>query len=413
MSGLLPVKDALSLILSGVMPIEDREVVDLQNAGRRVLADDLTALRTQPPFPASAMDGYAVRHPGRDGAASFRLIGEAAAGHPFAGTVGSGECVRIFTGAPVPPGADTVLIQENANAQGTTIAFEMVGEPGRFVRPEGLDFRERDTLLTAGSVLTAACVSLCAAMGRSEVPVTRRPSVAVLANGDELRLPGEATRVGQIVASNSFGVAQIAREAGAEAIDLGIARDDVDDLAHRLAGGVDQGSDVIVTLGGASVGDHDLVALAFERLGVRPDFLKLAMRPGKPVMFGRSPRAAFLGLPGNPVSSLVGAHVFLRPLLYALAGRPHSASPREGVLARDLNANDEREEYARATLEWKDGRWVVDPFPTQDSSMLQLMARSHALLIRSAHAPKARAGDPCSFLPIVALGDLRNKARTD
>lgn len=399
---LTPVADALAGILAGASPIRERETVPLDRAEGRTLAADVAALRTQPPFPASAMDGFAVR--AADIAtvpARLALIGTSAAGHAFTGTVGPGQCVRIFTGAPVPAGADAILIQENARAEGNMVEALSPVTAGRFVRQAGLDFREGEVLLRAGRRLGPSAVALAAAMGHATLPVVRRPRVAILATGDELVRPGEPTGPDQIVASNTYAVAAIAERAGAEALDLGIARDDLPALTAAIDAARDAGADVLVTLGGASVGDHDLVQRALAARGWEFGFWRIAMRPGKPLMHGRLGAMTVLGLPGNPVSSIVCSLIFLVPLVRALSGDPDAGAvaTQPARLGVDLPANDERQDYLRARLSaGEDGTLVATPFPRQDSSMLRLMAEAEALVVRAPHAPAARAGDPCRII---------------
>lgn len=399
---LTPVADALAGILAGASPIRERETVPLDRAEGRTLAADVAALRTQPPFPASAMDGFAVR--AADVAtvpARLALIGTSAAGHAFTGTVGPGQCVRIFTGAPVPAGADAILIQENARAEGNMVEALSPVTAGRFVRQAGLDFREGEVLLRAGRRLGPSAVALAAAMGHATLPVVRRPRVAILATGDELVRPGEPTGPDQIVASNTYAVAAIAERAGAEALDLGIARDDLPALTAAIDAARDAGADVLVTLGGASVGDHDLVQRALAARGWELGFWRIAMRPGKPLMHGRLGAMTVLGLPGNPVSSIVCSLIFLVPLVRALSGDPDAGAvaTQPARLGVDLPANDERQDYLRARLTaGEDGTLVATPFPRQDSSMLRLMAEAEALVVRAPHAPAARAGDPCRII---------------
>ena len=317
---LLSVEEALQRILDGVEPTP-AESVPIAAAAGRTLAAPLAARLTQPPFDASAMDGYAVRHADvRTLPATLTEIGQAAAGHPFAGSVGPGQAVRIFTGAPVPAGADAVVIQENVARDGANIIVrDGVAERGN-IRAQGFDFRVGDTLLEAGRRIGPRELSLAAAMGYGELPVRRRPRVAVLATGDELVQPGGSLGPGQIIASNHLGVAALAEASGAEARLLGIARDTRESLDAHIAKAGD--ADVLITIGGASVGDHDLVAPVLEARGMALAFWKIALRPGKPLMFGRLGDARVLGLPGNPVSAIVCARVFLVPLIHALLGRP-------------------------------------------------------------------------------------------
>jgi molybdopterin molybdotransferase len=397
---LLSVEDALKRLLADATPL-GAETVPIAEAGERVLASPLVALRTQPPFPASAMDGYAVRAADLAVGVRLQVIGEAPAGAPFAGGIGPGEALRIFTGAAVPEGADTILIQENANRldPGTVEVLETVAA-GRHIRRAGLDFAEGEALLDAGRVLDAAALSLAAAANHASVPVIRRPVVAVLATGDELLPPGSTPGPGQIIASNGYGVAAIARAAGADVVDLGIVRDDRVEMADRIGEALAAEADIIVTLGGASVGDHDLVNEVLTGQGMALDFWKIAMRPGKPLMFGRLGAARVVGLPGNPVSSLVCAHLFLKPLVARLAGRSAEPDIREATLAADMDANDSRQDYVRAAVGSRDRRLVAKPFGTQDSSMLKILADANGLIVRPPHAPAAPAG---TVVPVLML----------
>ncbi|MCJ8310443.1 MAG: molybdopterin molybdotransferase MoeA [Rhizobiaceae bacterium] len=400
MSALLPVNEALQRILANIEHV-DAEDVPLAEASNRVLAQDLAATRTQPPFPASAMDGYAVRFEDVETCpVTLDVIGESAAGHGFHDEIKPGQCVRIFTGAPVPPGADTIAIQENAQRDGDTVTISKGETKGRYVRPKGLDFSEGDVLLKAGDQLNPATLSLAAALNHPTLPVYRQPVVAIIATGDELVLPGQTPAVDQIIASNSFGVADIVRRAGGEVLDLGIALDTPDSLQAKFHAAEE--ADIVVTLGGASVGDHDLVAAGLKDKGVTLNFWKLAMRPGKPVMYGEllnRPRAQrFLGLPGNPVSSLVCAQIFLAPLIRLLTGLSPHATRLPAQLAIDLAENDQREEFMRATHVERDGGYHVTPFANQDSSILSILAEATCLMIRPAHAPAAKVGDPCEII---------------
>lgn len=396
---LMPVSEALERLLAGVEPLP-AETVAIGHAAGRVLAKPIAALRTQPPFDASAMDGYAVR--AADVAkvpARLTLIGESAAGLRYAGSVGPGQAVRIFTGAPVPDGADTILIQENSRhaGDGAVEAVETVGA-GQHIRRRGLDFLEGDALLPAGRVLDAAALSLAAAANHPTLEVVRRPVVAILATGDELLQPGSAPGPDQIIASNSYGVAAIARDAGAETRDLGIAPDRGSAVEAAVASALDGGADVIVTLGGASVGDRDLVQGVLVGMGMELDFWKIAMRPGKPLMLGRFGEVRVLGLPGNPVSSLVCSHLFLAPLIARLGGRAHRQDLVAARLATAMPANDGRQDYVRA-LAARDGDvTTASPFDTQDSSMLRTLAEANCLIVRPPHAPAATAGDLCEVL---------------
>ncbi len=392
---LLPVADALDRILSGAMPTEVEHVGPATAAGR-TLAADLSALRTQPPFPSSAMDGYAVRASDLVPGVVLKVIGEAPAGRAFGGKVGPGEAVRIFTGAPVPDGADTVVIQETVQVDASGIRPQKLEAAGRHIRSAGLDFAQGDVLLRAGLRLGPRAVALAAAMGHASLPVRRRPRVALLATGDELVRPGEAARPDQIVASNIYAVAGQVEAAGGEAVDLGIATDDFASLEAAISRAETMGADVIVTLGGASVGDHDLVQSALTKRGMELGFWRIAMRPGKPLIFGRLGRTRILGLPGNPVSAIVCAQLFLVPLVRALCGDPAAGADatEPAVLGAAMPANDERQDYVRVRITGSDthGAPVVAPFPKQDSSMLRVFAEADALLVRPPKAPAAEAG---------------------
>ncbi len=398
MTALLPVGEALARLLDGAGALA-AETVPISEAAGRVLAAPLDALRTQPPFDASAMDGYAVRTGDAGLGARLRVTGVAAAGHGFAGVVGPGEAVRIFTGAPVPESADTIVIQEDVLVVGDgMIEVTEAATPGRHIRRRGLDFAEGDALLPARRLLDAAALSLCASANHPTLSVVARPLVAILATGDELMPPGSAPGPDQIIASNGYGVAAIALEAGARVLDLGIVRDDAAAISESLNRAREAGADVIVSLGGASVGDHDLMRETLIANGVTLDFWKIAMRPGKPLMVGRRAATRYLGLPGNPVASLVCSTLFLKPLLARLAGRPFRADIRDAVLAEPMAANDQREDYVRARLSVENGTLRATPFRVQDSSMLRLLASADALIVRPPHAPAAAAGAPCRVL---------------
>jgi molybdopterin molybdotransferase len=402
MSGLIPVAEALARVLASVSGPLEAETVPLAQAAGRTLAADIAATRTQPPFPASAMDGYAVRSAEAAVAgATLRLIGTSAAGHGFSGRLGPGEAVRIFTGAPVPDGADAILIQEDAQADGATVRVVEPVEPKRFIRRAGLDFTAGDTLLTAGLTLDARRLALAAAAGHPELPVRRRPRVAILATGDELVEPGATPAWDQIVASNSLALGALAAEAGAEIIDLGIAADDHAALADAFRRAREARADLLVTLGGASVGDHDLVQAALAREGLELGFWRVALRPGKPLMHGRLGDMLVIGLPGNPVSSIVCGLLFVVPAIRALQGDPQAGADRSepALLGRDLSANDGRADYMRARLAVEAGRLpVATPEQRQDSSMLAVLGQAEALLIRAPHEPAARSGDPCRII---------------
>lgn len=399
MAGLLPVDEALARILGGARR-GDTEMVPLDEAGGRVLAADLRATRQQPPFAASAMDGYAVRAADvTEVPVTLKLIGQSAAGHGFAGVVGAGEAVRILTGAPLPQGTDTVVIQENTVRKGDSVEIAETAPHGKNVRRAGLDFDEGDLLLNAGRLLDPAALALAAAANHPTVPLVRRPRVAILATGDELVKPGGSYRPDQIISSNSYGLAEIVRNSGALPVDLGIAEDRLEALSEALDRAISAKADMLVTLGGASVGDHDLVQPALAARGMELDFWKIALRPGKPLMFGRLNGMQILGLPGNPVSSLICAHIFLKPLIRAVLGLPHAPNLRTAVLGSDMGTNDLRQDYVRARVAMDaDGTLIATPFAVQDSSMLKFMADADGLIIRKPHAAASKAGSTCTVL---------------
>jgi molybdopterin molybdotransferase len=397
---LLPVEDAIRRIVDGVLPTAT-ELVPLAFALNRVLAAPLPALRTQPPFDVSAMDGYAVR--AADVAelpARLKQVGAVPAGHAFAGSVGPGETVRIFTGAPLPEGTDSILLQEDAQVEpdGLITATETV-KPGQHVRVRGLDFIAGEELLAAGTPLGMRQLSLAAALNHATVPVRARPRVGIIATGDELVPPGSALGPNQIVASNSFGVAALVETLGGTALDLGIVPDDRAELAAAIDRAVAEGVDVLVTLGGASVGEHDIAREVLIERGMSLDFWKIAMRPGKPLMFGRIGATRVLGLPGNPVSSLVCALLFLKPLILSLLGLAQADETEMAELGGPLRQNDRRQDYVRASLvDLPDGRRIATPLPRQDSSMLSTFAQAICLIVRPPFAEAAPEGSRCRIL---------------
>ena len=398
---MIPVADAVARITHAFSPLP-AETVPLASARGRVLAADVVARVTQPPFAVSAMDGYAARaadiaHP----PATLRQVGSVPAGARFAGTLGPGETVRIFTGAPVPDGADTIVIQENARADGDAVTVQARAPAGRYIRPAGLDFRAGEVGVAAGRRLDARAIGLAAAMNRPWLSVRRRPRIALLATGDEIVMPGEPVGENQIVSSNTHALRAVVEGCGGEATDLGIARDDAESLA-RLAAGA-RGADLLVTTGGASVGEHDLIRSALEGEGLALDFWKIAMRPGKPLMFGTVGGTRLLGLPGNPVSTLVCALVFLRPAIARMLGTDEGGAPvtRRARLGADVAENDERQDYLRAALGHDgDGALVATPFAKQDSSMLSLLVKAQCLVVRPPHAPAAPRGQAVEIVPL-------------
>jgi molybdopterin molybdotransferase len=396
----LSVAEALALVLADASPLPPEEA-SLVDACGRVLAADLKAQRTQPPADASAMDGYALR--AADVAslpASLTVVGEVAAGRVLGRAVGPGEAARIFTGGMMPPGADTVVIQENVTRQGDVVFIQKTTARGRNVRPQGLDFTAGATLLAGGRQLTVRAVGLAGAMNYPTVPVHRRPRMAVLATGDELVLPGAPLAAGQIVTSNAFMLTALGRREGAETLDLGIAPDRLDATIAAVRRARSAGVDVLVTIGGASAGDYDFVHRAFTAEGVELSFWKVALRPGRPIMHGRLDGMRVLGLPGNPVAAFIGAVLFLVPLLRRFAGHADVSLPTaHAVLGSALPANDDRAEYMRATLSLTSyGAAVATPFAKQDSSMLVPLTRADCLIIREPFAPAAEPGASCRIL---------------
>jgi molybdopterin molybdotransferase len=397
---LLSVAEALERVLAQAEPLP-AEDVPLGEADGRVLAHDLKSRRTQPPADVSAMDGYAVR--AADVAAApvrLKVIGEVPAGRPFNAAVGPGEAARIFTGGVVPAGADSVVVQEQTKKRdGGWVEIEKPTKKGRHVRLHGLDFRTGDVLLAKGHRLAARDLQLAAGMNHPLVPVHRRPKLAMFATGDELVPPGAEPGPGQIVYSNGFALAALARGEGAEVIDLGVVGDKLDETVAAVRKARERGADILLTTGGASVGEYDLVQSAFAQEGMALSFWKVAMRPGRPLMHGRLGPMAVLGLPGNPVSSYVCAFLFLVPLIRRLCGRSDLVTPAESVrLGCDLPENDERADYLRAALTDESDGLVATPFPVQDSSMMTPLAKADCLVIREPPAPPAKAGGPCTIM---------------
>jgi molybdopterin molybdotransferase len=389
---MLTVAESRARVRAAFRPLGS-EQVSLAEALGRVLAEDVTARVTQPPVAVSAMDGYAVR--AADVAqvpARLRIVGYAPAGGGYSGQVGAGEAVRIFTGGPLPAGADTIVIQEDTATDGDHVLVGQGAPAGNYIRPAGLDFKIGDKLLDRGRQLTARDIGIAAAMNWPWLRVTRRPRIAVLATGDEVVMPGDPIGPNQIVSSNGLSLAAFVTACGATAVHLGIAPDDRTALRAMADGAA--GSDLLVTAGGASVGDHDLIQSVLGEAGMKLDFWKIAMRPGKPLMFGRIGATPVLGVPGNPVSALVCAVMFLRPAIDVMLGRVEAARPpATGMLGCDLAENDSREDYLRARLSYDaNGQMIATPFPKQDSSMLSRLALADCLVIRPPRAPAVKAG---------------------
>ncbi len=399
---MISVAEALARVLASASPPMEAEIVAVEDALGRTLAHDLHALRTQPPFANSAMDGYALRAADTASApVRLMVIGESAAGRAFDGAVRASQAVRIFTGAPMPDGADSVVIQENASRDGDFLIVRGRETLGRNVRDAGIDFAEGELLLSAGRRLTPRDLALAAAANHPAIAVRRRPRVAVLATGDELVPPGQVIGPAQIVASNNYAIAAIVAASGGVPIDLGIAADQMDALARSFRRAQETEADVLVTLGGASVGDYDLVQRALVDSGLSLGFWRIAMRPGKPLMQGRLGAMRVLGLPGNPVSAIVCALLFLRPLLRALVGDPAAGADlsEPAVFGADISANDIRQDYLRATLvRDAGGALVATPLPSQDSSLVKLLAQAQCLIIRAPNGPVALRGEACRII---------------
>jgi molybdopterin molybdotransferase len=387
---MISVDEALArcLALAPKLPVE---TVGLRAANGRMMAGPVAARLTQPPFDTSAMDGYAIGSAGEVGS-RFAVLGEAAAGHRFAGDIGAGHAARIFTGAPVPKGAQAIAIQEDVARDGDVITLTAPAAQNAHIRPRGQDFVQGDVL--PPRLLRAADLALLAAMNIASVEVYRRPSVAIIATGDELVPVGAVPNADQIIASNGYAIAAIAENAGATARLLPIARDDRTALAHVF--GLARGADIIVTIGGASVGDHDLVGEVATDLGMERAFWRIAMRPGKPLMAGRLMGAAMLGLPGNPVSAIVCAHLFLAPMLRAMQGQDPDIAYKTAILGADLPPNGPRAHYMRARLHAGE----ITAFAAQDSARLRLMVDADALLIHPANAPALPKGASVQYIAL-------------
>lgn len=390
---MITVQEALEHLFSLISPL-DTELVPLAQAAGRVMARDAVATRTQPPFAGSAMDGYGLRADEVAVGAKFKIIGESAAGHGFDGVVGPGECVRIFTGAPVPEGVDFVVIQEDVDRFVNTITIESDPGPNANIRPAGNDFPE-GYALSAPRVLAPNEVALLAAMNIPQVEVYRRPDIALISTGDELVMPGDTPGRDQIIVSNTFGLKALFDSAGARTRILPIASDDP--ASVETVFGLAEGADLVITIGGASVGDYDIVGQVAQQLGMEQAFYKVKMRPGKPLMAGRMGEAVMVGLPGNPVSAMVCGNVFVLPMVAAMQGLPATARARlSAPLAKDIPANGPREHYMRARLE--DGQITL--FDRQDSSLLTVLAQANALVVRPPEDGARKAGEQVAYLPI-------------
>jgi molybdopterin molybdotransferase len=394
---MISVAEALNHIFTLANKLES-ETIPLAQATGRVLAKDVSARLTQPPFSSSAMDGYAVVNAEAQAGMTLKVIGESAAGDRFEGRVNSGEAVRIFTGSPVPEGADCILIKEDAVRDGDIITVRESRDTKTYIRPAGGDFSEGD-VISAPRKLTASDIALLASMNIPEVPVTRKPVIALIANGNELVMPGEVPGPDQIVCSNNFGLKALLEEHGAEVRMLPIARDTVDSLKQAMD--LSDGADLVVTIGGASVGDHDLVHKVAVDRGMDLEFYKVAMQPGKPLMAGNMGGVPMVGLPGNPVSSMVCGHIFLRPMLNVMLGFAPAPLPREiGMLAQDVRQNGGREHYMRAKVELTANGTQITPFERQDSSLLTILGQSNALLVRPPNGGPLDKGASVEFVRI-------------
>jgi len=400
---MLSVEEARARILAALSPTP-AETVALPEAAGRVAARPVISRVTQPPADVSAMDGYAVRAGDAVAGARLAVVGSAPAGHPFEGGVGPGQAVRIFTGGLVPEGADAILLQEDAEAAAGSVTVTETVRAGRWIRRRGLDFAEGEAVVAAGRRLTARDIGLAAAANNAWVAVHRRPRLGILATGDEIALPGDPIPPGGIVSSNAHALAALVRAAGGEPVVLPIAPDDSRAIAEAARAA--RACDMLVTTGGASVGEHDLVQAALGPQGFALDFWKIAMRPGKPLIWGRLGETPVLGLPGNPVSALVCGVVFLVPALARLSGLEATEVPRRNAIAgAPLAENDRRFDHLRARLSLgEDGGLVATAFEMQDSSMLATLARADALILRPPHAPALPAGATVEVIVLAELG---------
>jgi len=393
---MISVEEAEHRIVSA-FDVLDSETIPISEAAGRVISSDILARQAQPPSPVSSMDGYAVRaadaaKPGT----TLHVIGTAPAGHPFLGSLGRGQAIRIFTGAVLPEGADAIVIQEDTTATDDQVTVNIAAVVGRHIRAAGLDFKSHDVIARSGRRLTARDVALIAAGDVASVAVRRRPNIALAATGDELSLPGAPRKPGGIVASSGFGLAAMIADWGGVATDLGIFPDTQEAVASIADHS--RSADLVITIGGASVGEHDLVQKALGPKGFELDFWKIAMRPGKPLIFGRLGKTPLLGLPGNPVSTLVCALLFVRPAVSAMLGTAQTSNAVSARLVSALKSNDGRQDYLRARMHVREGERWVEPLPIQDSSMLSALAAADVLIVRPPHAPLAQVGDTVSVV---------------
>jgi molybdopterin molybdotransferase len=391
---LMPVEEALSRILATAR-ILPAELVPLAQCMGRVLAVDVKAKRDQPPFQSSAMDGYALRFDDQN--QPLKLVGVSAAGRAFKGTLKAGQAVRILTGAPLPKGADTIVIQENATVKDAYLHVQEHAAFGKNIRSKGLDFKSGDVLLHAGTMINARDIGLAAAGNAANLKVRKRPRIVLFTTGDELVLPGQKPRADQIISSNSNAIEAMAHVWGADVINIGIVADTLKATLAAIKKAGD--ADILITTGGASVGDHDYVQQALKASGIKIGFWKIALRPGKPLMFGTRGKLRVLGLPGNPVSALVCARIFLKPLIEAMQGIKNDSTIVQAHLAAPLPANDARQDYIRATMQIAgDGSRTAAAFAKQDSSMQRTLRNADCLIIREPNAPAALAGTLVSVL---------------
>ena len=389
---LISVEEAISRVLEGITPL-DSEEISVSEAFGRVLADEVVSRTTQPPLAVSAMDGYAVRNKDITSVPKTLIqIGESTAGRGFDGSVGNDETVRIFTGAPVPEGADAIVIQEDTEKLDNKIIIKCISETGKFIRPKGLDFEKGDALLKAGTRLNSRHVALVSAMNVPWLKVKRKPHIAILPTGNELVMPGDPIKTGQLISSNSLGLTAFVNSAGGVGINLGIAKDEPGSIRSLISNV--NGADMLVTIGGASVGDYDLIKTVLREEGLNINFSKVAMRPGKPLIFGKIHGKPMLGLPGNPVSAGVTAVLFLKPAIDLMLGRNTFEGTKEtAILEFDLGENDQRQDYLRSTLSrGNNGDLYVTPFSKQDSSMLAIFTNADCLIVRKPFAKKITKG---------------------